>query len=415
MHNKVVKNTLYNLIGSFAYLFSQWLMSILVVRLSGSYEEAGIFGTALSVTNIFYMISSFSIRNYQVADINDRFSNDEYITFRIITCAISLLILPVYLIAMRYSLYILLAVICYMLIKTAEAFIDVIQGVYQKAWRLDIVCKSFVIRGIVNLAVFSLLEWKFKNLVVSLLFTATASLICAVLLDIRPCKLMFGIKIDFGNKRLLELMFCCLPLFIHGFLSASIYSTPRIIAQRICGEEQFGFYASVAVPTVIVQLAVSNVFSPCITLMTEQYIKRDRELFSTIAKIQGIIIVTALAAVAGFSVLGDWFLESMFGYEILDYTNLLIPAVIGSVLIATAAFVASIFTVNGRNTVMAVLEGITFIIDLILSIALIKRFNLQGINYALIISCIFFILVGYCIVMTNLRESYKLSNNKFFS
>jgi len=301
-----------------------------------------------------------------------------------------------------------------MLIKTAEAVIDVIQGILQKAWRLDIVCKSFVIRGVVNLAVFSLLEWKFKNLVVSLLLTAAASLICALLLDIQTCKLMFGINLNFKNRKLVKLMYCCMPLFIHGFLSSLICNVPRVIAQKICGEEIFGFYASVAVPTVIVQLVVYNLFSPCITVMSEQYVKRERDLFKTIAKIQGIIIATALVAVAGFSVLGDWFLEKMFGYEILGYTDLLIPAVIGSVLIATSAFVASIFTVSGHNTVMAVLEGATFIADLILSITLIKRFNLQGINFALITSCAIFIVVGYCIVIANIWRSYKLSDKETF-
>lgn len=405
--NKIMKNTIYNTIGSFVYLFSQWLMSILTVRLSGSYEEAGVFGTALSVTNIFFMISSFSMRNYQVADVNDKFSNGEYLTFRLVTCGLSLLILPVYLIIMQYSLYTSLSVMCYMLIKIAEAVIDVIHGFFQKTWRLDIACKSYIVRGVVNLAIFSVAEFALKNLVLSLLLTALSSLICTFFVDIRYCRSMFNINIDFKNQRLVKLLWCGLPMFIHGLLSTLIYNVPRITAQKMCGEEPFGFYASVAAPTVVIQLVVSSIFSPCIAVMSEQYQKREKRLFKTIAGIQEVIIVASLIAIAGFLLLGNWFLELMFGKEILEHESLLIPAVAAASLISLTAFVASIFTVSGHNVIMAVLEGVTFIIDLILSIILIGNFGLQGINYALIISCIFFIVIGYCVSIACIIKNYR--------
>lgn len=396
----------------FVYFVSQWLMSILVVRLSGSYEEAGVFGIALSVSNVFFMIATFSIRNYQVADINNKFSNGEYISFRTITAAASLIILPVYLVLMKYSLYVSFSVILYMMIKIAESIIDVIHGIFQKAWRLDIACKSYVIRGIVNLAVFSFCEWSFKNLVLSLLLTATVSLLCAFLIDIRYCKSLFGIHINFKNRKLFNLLHCCMPLFIHGLLSTLIYNIPRIMAQKMCGEELFGFYSSVAAPTVVIQLVICNIFSPCITVMSEQFVKKDRKLFKTIAGIQGIIVITSLVAVGGFTLLGNLFLEIMFGSEILEYEVLLIPAVIAASLIATTAFVSSVFTVSNHNVIMAVLEGITFVIDLVLSVFFIKVIGLQGINIALIVSCTVFILIGYCIVIPYIVKDYKRSHSE---
>ena len=400
------------MLGLFIYLFTQWLMSILVVRLSGSYEEAGVFGTALSVTNVFFIISSFSIRNYQVADVNNKFSDSEYITFRIITCGVSILALPVYLIIMQYSLYTSLSVMCYMLIKIAEAIVDVIHGIFQKAWRLDIACKSYTIRGIVNLTVFSLTEFALKNLVLSLLLTAAASLLCTLLIDVKCCRSMFDISIYFKNRKLIKLLQCGLPLFIHGLLSTLIYNIPRIAAQKICGEELFGFYSSVAAPTVVIQLVVSSVFSPCITVMSEQYQKKDKKLFKTIAEIQGIIIVVGVIAVSGFALFGNWFLEFMFGSEILEHGGLLVPAVAAAVLISVTAFISSIFTVSNHNVIMAVLEGVTFVIDLILSIILINKFGLQGINYALIISCVVFIVIGYCVVIPSVLKNYRHTSLK---
>ncbi|MDE6021159.1 MAG: oligosaccharide flippase family protein [Ruminococcus sp.] len=407
--DKIVKNTFYNTIGSFVYLFSQWLMSILVVRLSGSYEEAGVLGIALAVSNILYAISTFSVRYYQVADINDKFSNDEYFTFRIITCSTSLIILPIYLIIMRYSLYISLSIMCYMLIKIAESIVDVVHGVFQKAWRLDIACKSFIIRGVANLAVFSISEWLFKNLIISLFLSAIVSLFFSLLFDVRLCKSMFGFDIDFKNPKLFKLFCCSLPMFLHGFLNILINNTSRIIAQKVCGEELLGFYSSVAAPTIVVQLLVFNVFSPCITKMSEQYQNRDNTIFRTIAAIQGIIIFFLIAAVIGFAVLGETFLKIVFGEEILEYKNLLIPAVLGAVSIATTVFVSSIFTATGHNIIMVILEGITFVVNLILSVVLINKFSLQGINYALILSCVLYVIVGYCVALSIIVSDYRRS------
>jgi len=141
--------------------------------------------------------------------------------------------------------------------------------------------------------------------------------------------------------------------------------------------------------------------------MSEQYQKRDKKLFKTIFGIQGIIIAIGIFAVVGFALLGNWFLEFMFGNEILEHESLLVPAVVAAALIATTAFVSSIFTVCGHNVAMAVLEGVTFGIDLVLSIYFIKALGLQGINYALIISCVAFIVIGYCVAIYIIVKDYK--------
>ncbi len=379
-------------------------MTILVLRLSGSYEEAGVYGTANSICNIFVMISLFSVRTYQVADIDDRFSNGQYVSFRFITCAVSLLALPVYLVIMGYSSYIIGSVMCFMLIKIAEALVDVFQGIFQKAWRLDIVCKSYIIRGIANLVVFSLAEYLLKNLVYSLLLTALASLACALIFDAKPCFSMLEIKIDVKDKKLWRLCQCCLPLFFNGILSTLISNIPRLAAQRIMGEEMLGYYASAATPAIAVQLAANSIFSPCIPLLSEQFRNKDKKIFKTIFKIQLMIILVGALAVAGFAWLGDWFLETVFGEEILAYSELLIPAVVVSVLTAMAWFVASIFTVINKNITLIVVEGAVTVGTLVASPIMLEKFELQGINWVLIGSYSTFILVGYLLTLIKISK-----------
>ena len=52
----IQKSIIWNSAGSMVYLITQWLISVLVVRLSGV-ETAGILTLAMSVNNVFYSIA----------------------------------------------------------------------------------------------------------------------------------------------------------------------------------------------------------------------------------------------------------------------------------------------------------------------------------------------------------------------
>lgn len=406
--NKVVKNTIWNMLGSFVYFFCLWLMTVLAPRLSGDYAEAGCLNIAMSVCNIFVMISNFSVRNYQVSDIDNSFSNGEYVSFRIITCAVSMAVLLIYLAAVHYSAYITLSVLCYMILKTVEALVDVTQGMFQKAWRLDIVNKSLIIRGIANLIVFGIMEYLFKNLVATLLATALTSLALALLFDVRPCRKMFEIKIDLKNKNLARLCLYCIPLFLHGIFSTLIAGLPRIFSQKLLGEEMLGYYASVAAPAMVVQVAAGNIFSPCIPLMSKQFKNKDRKIFKTILIILFVIFSVGALALAVFSLLGDWFLKAVFGEDILAYSYLLLPTIVVSVLTAVTWFASSVFTVIGMNNTMAVLEGAIALLVFILSPILINLNGLNGINQSLIIGYSVYFIVGGIVIVSRILRHLKL-------
>lgn len=381
-------------------------MTILVPRLSGSFEEAGVLSTAMSVCNIFAIISHFSVRNYQITDIDDKYEKGEYITFRIITCAFSLLVLPVYLAVMRYSAYITLSVLCYMLLKIGESMADVTQGIFQKIWRLDISCRSMAIRGGVNLAVFAFMEYLTRDLAVTLIATAGVSLVLVFFLDFVPCFGMFEININFRNRNILSLFLCCIPLFLHGILTTVIANIPRLAAQRLLGEEMLGFYSSVASPVMIVQMAAGTLFTPFIPLISEKYKSRDKGIYKFILGIYFMIAGLGVCAVFGFDRLGGIFLSKVFGEEIMGYIDLLLPAVAVSVLTSASWFVSVLFTVVERNITMVIIEGAAAFLVLVSSHLLINFFSLQGINLSLAAGYLLFIFCGMAVILRRIHTHF---------
>lgn len=405
--DKVTKNTIWNLVGNVVYFVSQWLMTVLVVRISGDYKEAGILSVAMSISAIFSVVSNFSVRYYQVSDIDGKYTDGEYVTFRYITCALSMLFLVIYLAIVQYEMYTMLAVICFMLLKIVESLVDVFQGIFQKQWRLDIACKSMIIRGVVNISVFTVTEIISENLVITLLITSLLSLICAFIFDFIPCSKANQIKVKFKNRALLKLAGSCFPLFLHSILIILLPNIPKLFAKEICGEELLGFYSSVATPAVVVQLVSTNIFSSALPLMAEQYNSRNPKLYSTIFKIQGIILALGLCAIVGFSLFGNFALRLIFGEEILIYTYLLIPTVIVSILTAVSYFLTSLFTVIHKNVTMVIAESICVVFTLAVSQLLITKFSLEGINLILIYAYLIFIFVGYPIIFINIFKKMR--------
>ena len=83
MDNNISKAFIWNTLGSGVYLGCLWLLNILVVRF-GSYSEAGILSLAISIANVVQSVSLAGIRNYQVSDVKERYSNYTYICVRYI-------------------------------------------------------------------------------------------------------------------------------------------------------------------------------------------------------------------------------------------------------------------------------------------------------------------------------------------
>ena len=107
----IQKSIIWNSAGSMVYLITQWLISVLVVRLSGV-ETAGILTLAMSVNNVFYSIAMQGIRNYQVSDMKEKYTSGIYVSSRLIICILSFLVCVGYALIAGYSYGSSLCIVC---------------------------------------------------------------------------------------------------------------------------------------------------------------------------------------------------------------------------------------------------------------------------------------------------------------
>lgn len=395
------KNALWNAFGNIVYVGLQWAVTVFVVR-TGGYTDAGYLSLAMSVTGTFQNIAHFGIRNYQVSDTNNKFTNSEYISVRLITCCLAFVFCTIFIYFSSYQKDLNISILCFMLFRLAENFADVLHGIAQKNGRLDIVGKSFLIRGITSVGTFCYIYYESKNLWFGLLGMAIISGVVTILFDwnvVKKLTILDTNKVK-GNRRLLIKE--CFPLFINLLLFAAITVVPRIFLEKIQGAEALGIYASIFAPAMLVQAGIGYLYMPLITIFSEYVHNKDWEAYSKLVidllKIVGVSSVLVLLLGKFF---GAYFLRLLIGQSVLGYEYLLQGILFCVLLTAIASFLCALLTILRKFKVLLLGTTFSFTCCVLITPILTVKFGLNGTSISLIISLIVLIVLVFRSIKRN--------------
>lgn len=386
MNNKSLGNNIvWNTIGNIIYLGCQWLLSVVVVRISGSYADAGILTLAISITNIFTTLALFNVRNYQVSDVSEKYAQPNYISHRIITCSAAVILCTMFMLVSGYRLGTALSIMAYMLMKTVEAFADVFHGILQKQWRLDVVGRSCIYRGVILLAAFTLAYQYLGRLSTAIFLAAALTAAVFLLYDLRAVHRIVNISCQFHWEKVLALSRDCLPILGYSLFLNAIVLTARFFLERYHGEEMLGYYGSVSTIAVIVQTASNLILTPLNGTISEYYAQgKHREILKLSGRV--VLLLTALTGVAimGASVCGEWALTLLFGESITPYVYLLIPTIFASCLTGLVWFLGMLLTIMRQMKLLIMGAVIGFAVSVTLSVTMVPGCMFEGANVAVI-------------------------------
>ena len=193
----IKKNIVWNSIGTFVMFFCQWLMMVLVVRLSG-YADSGILSLSVSCGNVFLIIAAFGVKTYQVSDIKDKYRDGEYLGAKIWTILLTVVIGCIWTILSAYEGVEKTSILLYMIYIMVYSYSDAVYGSLQKKWRLDIAGISMCIRNIAALLIFCLVLYFTKEIRIALVSILAASLLVLFLYDI-PASFSEYFEISFAD------------------------------------------------------------------------------------------------------------------------------------------------------------------------------------------------------------------------
>lgn len=400
---------MYNLAGAIVYCVCQWVISaILVVHLSpddASLRNTGLLQLSISITNIFYALSLYSVRTFQVSEVKNKYLNGDYIAARIITSSVAFLLCFIYALLFGYNTKEILCIMVYMAYKLTEAFCDVLHGINQKNYRMDYVGVSYIIRGVVSMVVFAITLLTTADIILSIVAMTISILFVVAFYDMR-CTSSFGsVKPIFDKRRTISLLATCLPAVIASTTFIAITSIPRQTLEAICGEEALGYYGTMATPLVVVQVMTTSIFNPMLTELAEYYNEGNIKKF-VMRLIKNLALLICISAIVCgcVAILGEFAVGIVFGENFVPYTYLMY-GIVGCTTMYVISWLCTNTLIIMRKTMVCMIASLAaLVVAVSLAKPFIDIFDMNGVSFSVIVAYVIHIAVCVAVLYKNLKR-----------
>jgi len=379
-------NMLWSSAGSITRLACNYLVGVAVVRLSHGFDAAGGLALIMAIANLINPFADYRLRTIQVTDTKGERSAGEYVGLRVLTTALAFVIGVVYSLATA-ALNLLPLIAMYLVYSLATNFIEVLHAIDQRHRRMDYIGKSYILQGVTTLAAFCVVLWLANSLMAAIVAMAVATILVGVVYDVPRSAQFERLRPVIDIRPALSLLVTLFPLVIAQVCSSSVLTLPRQYLESSAGSEALGIYNSVASPVVIVQMGAVYVYSPLMGEFADRFHSTNKRsalalLWRTIG---GILVVTAVAA-ALLLLLGDPVLRLIFGDKIIGHTDLLLPAIICTVMTAFAWFMNDLL-IAVRDLKAGFLGNALAAVGSLVSMkALVDAFGMNGVSWVGVLS-----------------------------
>lgn len=390
---KLYKNVILNTYATFVYFFSQWLLTIIITRLSG-YDNAGTFTLAVSFSNIFSFISKFGMRGIQVGDIQYKYSNGQYFTSRVLTSIASIIPFAIALYFCNYRVVLRNSCIAMMCYKLLEGFDDVVAGTFQRLKRYKPIAVSYTLKAVLTLAVIFVMLIKGCSLSMSIWGMTIAFASVLVFYDFY--QLRGEAFLVWSTKELGSLIIQCIPLVIVGILDSILLYLPRNAIEQIYGAEELGYYGSISIFVVVLSTLAGAVWGIVLTRYSEIIQEKKWKEFNKLTgAVSGILLAFGMIVIIVGSALGPFFFRLLYGEKILSHMYLLIPVLCNALLLLYNSFFNCIFIpLNHRNALM-----VTDIVSLAVCVLCVNRVTLEYGSYGACVCLTASLLVRFILLV----------------
>lgn len=376
-------NIAWNTVGSLVYVVCNWLITVLVVVLGSDLSASGDLALAMSVGNVVATIVLFKVRPVQVSDLEERFSQADYVGFRFVSIAIA---------ALFVSGYILLTIrpgscvpVClYVLFKMVDSFVDVYHGVDQRNDHLDYPGISQILRGVLMVVAFSFGLFLFHSLNLAIFLMAVISFLVVATYDHSRASRFCDVSPSFTPVKMCQLLKTCFPGFIASLLCTMVVSFARQEYGSEYGSELLGIYAAVATPTVIVQAVAGYIYAPLLVPIARAVREgKHGDVARFICKYLALLLVIVISAVVLFGIFGETALSIVYGDHIARYHQLFTPIIVATGSTAGMMFLQDVLVVYRKYFHAAFASGLSLALCAVVVRPLLVSFGMNGISFSI--------------------------------
>lgn len=406
------KDYIWNSIGSFLQSAISPILLIVITRLNGV-GDSGLFSFAMSLSVVFWAISLWGGRTYQVSDVKKEFSSGDYIVVRFISSLIVAVFSISFCILSGYDLIKTELIMVLVSFKILESIADSMYGVLQIHNRLYIVGISLTMKSVFGFMLFTLVDILTKNIIYGALSIFIVNIAVVIFYDIPWMKHVESVGLTKKNiMQAGKIMKKTAEVFVVVFLTMFSLNIPRYFLDKY-RYDQIGYFGIMAMPITLLTLFISFVLQPNVVNLSELLKKKKiKEFTKIVSKIDFITFTLGILFVVSSYLIGVWALNTVFGIDINNFRIDLTIMVIGAIANAFVSIYVNLLIILRRFKGQFYTLLVTNILAVILSIYLIDRLAMLGSVLVFMIISFLQAIILLFIYKRSLKNVIMLSEDK---
>lgn len=406
------KDYIWNSIGAFLQSAISPILLIVITRLNGV-GDSGLFSFAMSLSVVFWAISLWGGRTYQVSDVKKEFSSGDYIVVRFISSLIVAVFSISFCILSGYDLIKTELIMVLVSFKILESIADSMYGVLQIHNKLYIVGISLTMKSVFGFMLFTLVDILTKNIVYGALSIFIVNIAVVIFYDIPWMKHVESVGLTKKNiMQAGKIMKKTAEVFVVVFLTMFSLNIPRYFLDKY-HYDQIGYFGIMAMPITLLTLFISFVLQPNVVNLSELLKKKKiKEFTKIVSKIDFITFTLGILFIVSSYLIGVWVLNTVFGIDINNFRIDLTIMVIGAVANAFVSIYVNLLIILRRFKGQFYTLLVTNILAVILSIYLIDRLAMLGSVLVFMIISFLQAIILLFIYKRSLKNVIMLSEDK---
>ena len=388
--NQIKQDYIWNTMAGMINAAEAVVMSMIVTRITGL-ADAGMLTIAFAIGNLMMSVGKFGVRNYQVTDIENKFSFPVYLKTRLFTVLLMITAVLGYLIyasvCLGYGRDKITIIFMVCMIYAVEAIEDVFWGYFQRRNRMDAGAKLFCFRWLGIFVVFPIALWFGKNLGFALMMCMVLSLIFFLLMVhffygsiCREEDKSIRLFIRRGNiHEMGQLLKMAFSLFGIAFLSLYVNNAPKYTIDACLSDEIQACYGFVAMPVFVIALLNNFVYQPTLVSMAVEWEQRQGKTFvRRVFRQLGVIGVISGICLTGAYVIGIPVLSWLYHTDLTAYKGELMILLMAGGFLAVSGYLSVVLTIMRCQKYLLVPYCLVAVIAVVSLRGIVSRYGTIG-------------------------------------
>lgn len=341
----------------------QWGILVLLAKI-GSPEMVGQYGLALAISIPVIALANLQLRAVLTTDVRERVHFGDYLSFRLLTTLIAVLVIAAVPLMMHYRWESTLVVVIVGLAQALEAISDVYYARMQFYEHMDRIAKSLIARGPLALAAMGAGVYLTGSVVWGAVGLTLARALVLVGYDIRrrtqltprsvssPQELRQILAAEQGALRprwrlsmQAELLRISITLGVIALLASLLPNIPRYFIHSSLGERGLGIFTATAFLVSSGNLIISALGQSAFVRLAKHYAAGDVAGFnSLLLKLVGIGALLGIGGIGVAVFFGRKLLALLYRSEYAEHTDLLVALMAAGALSYLASLLGSAVT-----------------------------------------------------------------------